>query len=160
MPLYRKSIINERMYPMENQFLKEKSTHIIQQVQDDLYAHKQCVAAYLLGSYSHDKVWEWSDIEIAVILDDDYKGKPYYDLYAEDRWLSLNVYTLTNFKEFIETVNEIHAIGEDMDHLFLHFNVDKEALSSIREELKIIRGQINKTKDDAKKIQIKTINEG
>lgn len=104
MPLYRKSIINERMYPMENQFLKEKSTYVIQQVQDDLYANKQCIAAYLLGSYSHDKVWEWSDIEIAVILDDDYKGKPYYDLYAEDRWLSLNVYTLTNFKEFISTV--------------------------------------------------------
>ena len=92
------------MYPMENQFLKEKSTYVIQQVQDDLYANKQCIAAYLLGSYSHDKVWEWSDIEIAVILDDDYKGKPYYDLYAEGRWLSLNVYTLTNFKEFISTV--------------------------------------------------------
>lgn len=82
------------------------------------------------------------------------------DLVKSDLARFRNAANSTNFKEFIETVNEIHAIGEDMDHLFLHFNVDKEALSSIREELKIIRGQINKAKDDAEKIQIKTISEG
>ena len=46
-----------------------------------------------------------------------------------------------------------------MDHMFLHFNVDKEALTSIREELKIIREQIDKVKTDAEKIHVHPISE-
>ena len=57
------------------------------------------------------------------------------DLVKSDLARFKNAANSTNFAEFIETINEIHAIGEDMDHMFLHFNVDKEALSAIRDDL-------------------------
>ena len=81
------------------------------------------------------------------------------DLVKSDLARFKNAANSTNFAEFIETINEIHAIGEDMDHMFLHFNVDKEALSAIRDELKIIRGQIDKVKTDAEKIHVHPVTE-
>ena len=81
------------------------------------------------------------------------------DLVKSDLARFKNAANSTNFAEFIETINEIHAIGEDMDHMFLHFNVDKEALSAIRDELKIIRGQIDKVKTDAEKIYVHPVTE-
>ena len=81
------------------------------------------------------------------------------DLVKSDLTRFKNAANSTNFEEFIEMINEIHAIGEDMDHMFLHFNVDKEALTSIREELKIIREQIDKVKTDAEKIHVHPISE-
>lgn len=89
---------------MENQATRNKGIDIINKVKESLYNNKQCIAAYTLGSYSHDKVWQWSDLQISVILDDDYKGKCYYDLYEQDIRLALNVYTLSQFKAFISTV--------------------------------------------------------
>lgn len=90
---------------MEDQFLKEKYNRVIEKMKANLYADKQCIAAYLLGSASHDKLWEWSDIQIAVILDDGYKGKMYYTLFEEDMCVALNVYTLSAFKEFIGSIH-------------------------------------------------------
>jgi len=68
---------------MEDQSLKECCDRIIENMYAELYEDKHCIAAYLLGSASHDKIWEWSDIQIAVILDDGYKGKMYYTLFEE-----------------------------------------------------------------------------
>lgn len=89
---------------MEDQTIREKYRRITEKTKNTLCAYKSCIAAYLLGSMSHDQLWEWSDIQIAVILDDGYKGKSYYSLYEEDVWLALNIYTLSAFREFIRTV--------------------------------------------------------
>lgn len=79
------------------------------------------------------------------------------DLVKSDLARFRNAANSTNFKDFIETVNEIHAIGEDMDHLFLNFNVDKEALIAIQEELKIIRSHIDKVKTTAEEINVNEV---
>lgn len=89
---------------MEYRTLKERCDHIIETMKERLYADKRCIAAYLLGSASHDTLWEWSDIQIAVVLDDDYKGKRYMTLLEEEMRVALNVYTLSAFKQFIGTV--------------------------------------------------------
>jgi len=89
---------------MEDQSLKECCDRIIENMYAELYEDKHCIAAYLLGSASHDKIWEWSDIQIAVILDDGYKGKMYYTLFEEGMYIALNIYTLTEFKNFIGTI--------------------------------------------------------
>ncbi|MDE7297972.1 MAG: nucleotidyltransferase domain-containing protein [Lachnospiraceae bacterium] len=89
---------------MEDQSLKEKCDRIIEKIKAQLYENRQCIAAYLLGSASHDVLWEWSDIQIAVILDDGYRGKHYYTLLEEGMYVALNVYTLTAFKEFVGTM--------------------------------------------------------
>lgn len=90
---------------MENSNLREKCNAIIEKVKSDLSGSKQCIAAYLLGSFSHDEIWEWSDIQIAVVLDDGYRGKTYYTLIEDGMPVALNIFTLTAFKKFIGTVN-------------------------------------------------------
>ncbi len=93
---------------MEDQTIREKYSHIAGKMKTALSANKSCIAAYLLGSTSHDLLWEWSDLQIAVILDDGYKGKTYYPLYEDDVYLALNIYTLSAFREFIGTVRADH----------------------------------------------------
>lgn len=90
---------------MEDQKLREKCNAIIERMKTTLFENKQCIAAYLLGSMSHDEIWEWSDIQFAVVFDDGYKGKPYYKLIEDDMFISMGVYTLTSFKDFISKVD-------------------------------------------------------
>lgn len=86
---------------MESRELRNKCDRIIQNIGEKLKENKRCIAAYLLGSASHDKLWEWSDIQIAVVLDDGYKENMYYNLLEEEFHIVVNVYTLTAFKAFI-----------------------------------------------------------
>lgn len=90
---------------MEDSIFREKCNNIIEKITSDLSGNKQCIAAYLLGSFSHDKIWEWSDIQIAVVFDDGYKGKTSYTLIEDGMPVILNIFTLTAFKRFIGTVN-------------------------------------------------------
>lgn len=90
---------------MEDQNLREKCNDIVEKMKTSLYENKQCIAAYLLGSVSHDKIWEWSDIQFAVVLDDGYKGKPYYKLIEDGMFVAVGVYTLTSFKNFINSTD-------------------------------------------------------
>lgn len=86
---------------MENCKLRERCDAAVENIKEALYEDKNCIAAYLLGSVSHDKVWEWSDIQIELICDDGYKGKRVYTLYEEGRCVYLYIHTLTEFKEMI-----------------------------------------------------------
>lgn len=69
-----------------------------------------------------------------------------------------NAANSSNFETFVKTVNEIHAIGEEMDDMFLNFNVDKEALNAIKDQLQTVQNQINGVKDNASAITV-TISE-
>lgn len=90
---------------MEDQNLREKCNGIVEKMKTSLFANKQCIAAYLLGSVSHDKIWEWSDIQFAVVVDDGYKGKTYYKLIDDGMFIALGIYTLTSFKNFISSTD-------------------------------------------------------
>ena len=90
---------------MEDSTFRERCNNIIEKIKSDLFGNKQCIAEYLLGSFSHDKIWEWSDIQIAVVFDDGYKGKTNYTLIEDGMPVILNIFTLTAFKRFIGTVN-------------------------------------------------------
>lgn len=90
---------------MEDRIIRENCNRIIEKMNTVLYAERECIAAYLLGSASHDKLWEWSDIQIAVVLDDGYQGKRYDTLFENEMCVALNIYTLTEFKEFIGAIH-------------------------------------------------------
>ncbi len=90
---------------MENNELREECNKVIEKYKNDLFNNKKCIAAYLLGSFSHDKIWKWSDIQIEVICDDGYKGNKNYTLYEDEMYVSLNIHTLTEFKNFIGKFN-------------------------------------------------------
>lgn len=88
---------------MENKELRERCVGIIERLKAQFMENSKCIAAYLLGSMSHDTIWEWSDIQIAVILDDDYKGKSYYTFCEDGQFVALNVYKLSGFKDFLQS---------------------------------------------------------
>lgn len=90
---------------MEDHKLREKCNIIIERMRATFFENKKCIAAYLLGSMSHDVIWEWSDIQLAVVFDDGYKGKSYYKLIEDDMFVALGVYTLTSFKDFISKID-------------------------------------------------------
>lgn len=90
---------------MEDEIVRDRCSRVIKKISAALRESKLCIAAYLLGSASHDQIWEWSDIQIAVILDDGYKGKQYHTLFQDGMYVALNVYTLTAFKEWIGVVH-------------------------------------------------------
>lgn len=90
---------------MEDNALREKCNLIIGTMKEKLYRNKKCIAAYLLGSFSHDQIWEWSDIQLELVFDDGYKGKMHDCIYENGRNVVLNIHTLTNFKAYINKVN-------------------------------------------------------
>lgn len=90
---------------MENQLLREYCNVIIERISDRLYHDRKCIAAYLLGSFSHDAIWEWSDIQVEAVYDDDYRGKTSYRLYEDGMCAILNLHTLTRFRTFIGNGN-------------------------------------------------------
>lgn len=56
----------------------------------------------------------------------------------------------SNFQKFIETLNGLIAIGDDMDDLFLNFNVDRDALTGIAEHIEKIREHIAGVRQNSK----------
>lgn len=58
----------------------------------------------------------------------------------------------TNFKDFINAVNKLIIIGEEMDDMFLNFNVDKKAIDDIAEHLGMIEEHISEIKNNSRGI--------
>lgn len=65
-----------------------------------------------------------------------------------------NAVNSRNFAELINTERELLAVGEEIDSLFLNFNVDGKALSEIKGKLYDIRYMIQKVKINSRKIDL------
>lgn len=70
-----------------------------------------------------------------------------------------NAVNSRNFDELIDTEKEIELIGQEIDTLFLNFNVDGKALSTIKNNLNDIRRQIQEVQTESAKINIEKIME-
>lgn len=66
-----------------------------------------------------------------------------------------NAANSTNFRDFVATVNDVTAVGEGMDDMFLNFNVDRDALKDISDRLKGILAAIEKVKEESKAIALR-----
>ncbi len=90
---------------MENAALRErfeKATHsMVEKFKED----KKCLAVFLLGSTSHDVIWEWSDLEILIIYDDSYKGPSYYNLIEYDVGVALTIMKRSAFKDYLTSTH-------------------------------------------------------
>jgi len=60
----------------------------------------------------------------------------------------------SNFDNFVNAVNTLISIGEQMDDLFLNFNVDKKALSEIALHLSQIEEHIAKVKQCSVELEV------
>lgn len=61
----------------------------------------KCLAAFLVGSMSHDLIWEWSDLEMLMIFDDSYKGASRYCLLEHGVQVVVNISTRSAFKDYL-----------------------------------------------------------
>lgn len=60
----------------------------------------------------------------------------------------------SNFDHFVKAINKLISIGEQMDDLFLNFNVDKKALSEIALHLDQIEAHIAEVKQCSVELQV------
>lgn len=90
---------------MEDQALRRTCNQVIHRIGKELEENPKVIAAYLLGSMSHDKIWKWSDIQFEVIVDDGYKEKRNYCLYEDGFVVTITIRTNTEFKNFLQHVD-------------------------------------------------------
>ena len=105
--------------------------------------NKKCLAAFLIGSGSHDLIWEWSDLQILLIFEDGYKF-PKVNLIENDIPIVLDIRTKTNFLQYLASANVADyyfcalskstllftkdpVIQESFDDIFYIGDRDKEA---------------------------------
>lgn len=70
-----------------------------------------------------------------------------------------NAVNSRNFAELIATENELLAVGQEIDTLFLNFNVDGKSLSAIKDKLNEIRRQIQRVQTESREIDVKRLME-
>ena len=68
-----------------------------------------------------------------------------------------NAVQSSNFKELIATEEELLAVGQDIDSLFLNFNVNRPAIEGIRDELSRIRRLIEKVKESSMELHFEKL---
>ena len=84
---------------LRNQFNSAKDNFV-----EKIQKNKKCLAAFLIGSVSHDLIWEWSDLQILLIFEDSYKF-PAIRIIENDVPIEVVVRTKTNFLDYLATAN-------------------------------------------------------
>ncbi|MFW5981085.1 MAG: hypothetical protein ACOCRU_00755 [bacterium] len=90
---------------MENKKLRLQFEKALDNIVAKFRKDKKCLALVLLGSMSHDLIWEWSELEILAIYNDSYKGDRYYNLYEQEVWIVLNIMKRSDFCTYIESAD-------------------------------------------------------
>lgn len=89
---------------MENFEIRERFNIAKDSFINKIKKNKKCLAAFLIGSVSHDLIWEWSDLQILLIFDDGYKWSC-NNLIEHDVPIVINVRTKTNFIDYLSSAN-------------------------------------------------------
>ncbi|MCG8501658.1 MAG: hypothetical protein MJB12_14830 [Firmicutes bacterium] len=90
---------------MEKLEIREQYSRALNIIVEKFKTDIKCLAGFLIGSMSHDMIWEWSDLQILLIYDDSYKGSSSYYLIENDVPIVINVRKKNNFKNYLESTN-------------------------------------------------------
>ncbi|RXE60389.1 hypothetical protein [Acetivibrio mesophilus] len=90
---------------MEKPEIRERYNKALDSVVLKFKSDPKCLAAFLIGSLSHDLIWEWSDLQILLIYDDSYQGSSDYYLLEQDVPVVVNIRKRNSFKEYLESAN-------------------------------------------------------
>lgn len=90
---------------MENEQLRVKFTEVTNRMVDRIREDSKCLAIFLMGSTSHDSIWEWSDLELLLIYEDDYKGQKQYQLLENDVHVCMTIMKSGDFKKYLNRSN-------------------------------------------------------
>lgn len=91
---------------MENSELRERFTAAQEAVAGRLRMNTKVIAAILLGSVSHDRIWEWSDLQILCITEGSYKGPADWHLLENGMPVLLN---MRGRNAFLTYLRQTHA---------------------------------------------------
>lgn len=91
---------------MENKKIREKFNTALKSIQDKIYTNKKIIAAFLLGSVSHDLIWEWSDLQILCVVDDSYKGASSFHLIECNVQILLDMRKQNEFLKYLQNTNK------------------------------------------------------
>lgn len=89
---------------MENAELRKQFNIAKDSFIEKIKKNKKCLAAYLYGSLSHDLIFEWSDLQIFLILEDGYKWVS-SGLIENGIDINLNVSTKSKFLEWLASAD-------------------------------------------------------
>lgn len=90
---------------MENSKLRECFEKATNSLVEKFKRDEKCIAAFLMGSTSHDLIWEWSDLELLIIYDDSYKGPSHYHLLEFDVAATVKIVKRSSFKDYLGRTN-------------------------------------------------------
>lgn len=90
---------------MEKPELRKRYNKALGSIIMKFKSDSKCLAAFLIGSMSHDLIWEWSDLQILLIYDDSYKGPADYYLLEQDVPVVVNIKKRNSLKEYLESTN-------------------------------------------------------
>lgn len=90
---------------MENPKLRLQFEKTLESIIEKFKSDPKCIAGFLIGSMSHDLIWEWSDLQVLLIYDDSYKGSNNYYLLEHDVQVVINIMKRNSFKSYIESTD-------------------------------------------------------
>ncbi len=90
---------------MEDTTLREKVNYAKDCFVKKIQNNKKCLAAFLIGSVSHDLIWEWSDLQILAIFDDNYKGLSNYNLIEHEIPIVVDIKKKSEFISYLGSTN-------------------------------------------------------
>jgi len=89
-----------------NSDLQRRYMTAVETLCDRLKEDKNVLAIIVMGSLSYDKVWEKSDIDMTILVNDSCKLESGLCLMEDDIYINGNIYTRTEFKKFSAKVNQ------------------------------------------------------
>lgn len=90
---------------MENRDLRAQFEKALDSIVNKFKGDPKCLAAFIIGSMSHDLIWEWSDLQILLIYDDSYKGSNDYYLLENNVQVVINIRKRSSFKSYLESTD-------------------------------------------------------
>ncbi|MTI96935.1 MAG: hypothetical protein FH749_15945 [Firmicutes bacterium] len=90
---------------MENQELRARFQAALAGIVSKFRADSKCLAGLLIGSMSHDLIWEWSDLQVLFVYDDSYKGPRQYWLLEHDAPVLVDIWRRSAFREYLESAD-------------------------------------------------------
>lgn len=92
---------------MENTELRKQFNMAKDSFIEKIEKNKKCLAAFLYGSNSHDLIWEWSDLQILIIIEDGYKW-PIMNAIEHDIPINTDVRKKTDFLKLMASATMTH----------------------------------------------------
>ncbi len=117
-----------------NSDLQRRYMRAVESLCNRIKSDKNVLAVIVMGSLSYDKVWEKSDIDMTILVNDSCKLESAICLIEDDIYVNGNVYTRSEFKVFSGKINQ-SSVANSYYSLGTMVYCKDEALKEIFEDM-------------------------